>query len=1093
MNALKFIRRGIWHYKLSYLGVGAGAVLGATVLLGALIAGDSVKETLREVARQRVGEVDQVFVAGEGFFRDALATDVATDSLRAAPILFLRGQLNSQSSERGLGRVQILGVDDRFWGFAPGTGEAVTLQSREVAVNDYLAQALDLKEDDSVILRLQEPGMLSRDAPLSGEAEDVISFRAKVRAVVGDGQFGRFNLQATQLPVPTVFVPLSRLQQVVDQPARANLILLGAGKDGTSYSGDLAKHIRSRMRLLDYGLSLVDVPLAQATEIRSARIFFEAPIVEAVRARFPETLPVTSYLINTYAANGKETPYSMVAAVQSRGAAFLPELFSKEDIVINDWLAEDLALKEGQEISLAFFKLVRGNELEEATAGFRVRSIVAREGLAADQLWMPDFPGVAEAEDAQDWAPGLPLDLGRIRQKDEDYWDEHRGTPKAFISEERGRELFGNRWGEFTSLRVPTRDAPGAGLEEELLPLLQPGMAGLLLRNLGEEAQTAARSPVDIAGLFLSMSFFLIVASVALTAMLFRFNIEQRNRESGLLAALGVPAGRVLRWRLMEGLMIVTVSGVIGLFIAIAYSVGILRFLETIWSEDSAGTFFAVRLNPVSMVTGLLAFITLSMSVIWLTARKQARKSATLRLEAGAEEVRRGSVRVRLMLACGIVCVLLGAGCILARAGMGPQAAFFLSGTFLLVAGLLSYRAWLGWNGARSRRVLSSRSLAALNSGRRPTRSLVVVGIMACGVFLVIAVTAFRKHGGEEWAEKSSGAGGFAFWVETTNPINRAADAKKDPDYFELGDQRSLLGEIRPFRMGVGDDASCFNLNTATRPRLLATDVGAMAQRGAFTIREVEEGRTIEDGWNILREPAEPRVLRAFVDQTTMMWVLKKKVGDRITYQDERGEDFEVEITGALADSIFQGNMIVDEAAFLRLFPSQEGYRLFLADVPGDPGPALEELQKATADRGSTVTLTRERLEGFHGVENTYIAIFHVLGGLGLILGSAGLGIVTARNLAERREEFGILQTIGIPHRVTRSVIFKEVRAFIGWAFLIGLLAALVAILPALSGTPPMATLVGLGVMVGLIGLNSMFWAFVGYVVGYRRRAGFGG
>ena len=68
MNVLKFIRRGIWHYKLSYLGVAAGAVLGATVLLGALIAGDSVKETLRQVAAQRVGQVGHVFVAGEGFF-----------------------------------------------------------------------------------------------------------------------------------------------------------------------------------------------------------------------------------------------------------------------------------------------------------------------------------------------------------------------------------------------------------------------------------------------------------------------------------------------------------------------------------------------------------------------------------------------------------------------------------------------------------------------------------------------------------------------------------------------------------------------------------------------------------------------------------------------------------------------------------------------------------------------------------------------------------------------------------------------------------------------------------------------------------------
>ena len=78
---------------------------------------------------------------------------------------------------------------------------------------------------------------------------------------------------------------------------------------------------------------------------------------------------------------------------------------------------------------------------------------------------------MAEAEDAQDWAPGLPLDLGRIRQKDEDYWDDYRGTPKAFISEERGRELFGNRWGEFTSLRVPTEDVAGPLLEKELLPL----------------------------------------------------------------------------------------------------------------------------------------------------------------------------------------------------------------------------------------------------------------------------------------------------------------------------------------------------------------------------------------------------------------------------------------------------------------------------------------------------------------------------------------------------------------------------------------------------------------------------------------------
>ena len=234
----------------------------------------------------------------------------------------------------------------------------MALESREGGVNSYLAESLDLQESDSVIIRLQEPGMLSRDAPLSGEAEDVISFRAKVRKVVGPNQFGRFNLQATQLPVPTIFVPLNRLQQVVEQPGRANLLLVSADEEGAVDSDELASQIRSRMALEDYGLSIVDVPLVNASEVRSSRIFFEDPIVRVVQERFPAMLPVTSYLINTYAANGKETPYSMVAAVRAEGASFLPQDMKGEDIVVNEWLAEDLDLESGQELSLSFFKLV---------------------------------------------------------------------------------------------------------------------------------------------------------------------------------------------------------------------------------------------------------------------------------------------------------------------------------------------------------------------------------------------------------------------------------------------------------------------------------------------------------------------------------------------------------------------------------------------------------------------------------------------------------------------------------------------------------------------------------------------------------------
>jgi multisubunit Na+/H+ antiporter MnhB subunit len=97
---------------------------------------------------------------------------------------------------------------------------------------------------------------------------------------------------------------------------------------------------------------------------------------------------------------------------------------------------------------------------------------------------------------------------------------------------------------------------------------------------------------------------------------------------------------------------------------------------------------------------------------------------------------------------------------------------------------------------------------------------------------------------------------------------------------------------------------------------------------------------------------------------------------------------------------------------------------------------------------------------------------------------------VTARNLAERRNEFAVLNVIGVAHREIRRIIFKEVRSFIGWALVVGLGASCVAILPVFSEAPPEQTLVGLGVMVVLIGVNSLFWAFVGYLTAYRRRSG---
>ncbi len=1075
MTGMSYVLRGLWYFRKSYAGVLAGSALGAMALLGALMTGDSVKATLRQVAEARMGSIDSVLIGNDRLFRAALADDMSADGVNTAPVLFLKATATAQLSGRAMGNVQVIGVDARFWKFAPGKQNTPPPQGREFFVNEHLGHSLGLEPNETLILRFEKPSMIARDAPLAGKAAELIAMSGNVGRTCGDAEFGRFSLDTTQLPQSTVFVPIQRLQEVTGLPDKANILLLRDSKKRDHVA--LLRLLESRCKLGDYGLSVNHVPMARAVEIRTERIFFDRQVASAIQTRFPAALPVITYMANTISAKGRQTPYSMVTAC---GPQALPILTGHSSgVVLNTWEAEDLGATVGDEVRIDYYALESGNRLVERSVCLPVEGVVPLKDLAADRMWVPDFPGIATAEKTSDWDPGVPIDLKRIRDKDEAYWNAHRGTPKLFLPLAKGRELFGNRWGEFTALRVPESNTTIEQIEGGLLEAINPGLTGLVLRDLRSQNMAAATSPVDFAGLFLGMSLFLMAASVALTAMLFRFHIEQRNRESGLLEALGIPVTKVLRWYLLEGLCIVVAGCGIGVPLATVYTRLLLGFLETIWSGSGGGRMFLFHADSITILTGVMSFILLMMAVILLVTRKQARQGANMRLEAGIEEVtsyshtppRPGLFPWTVSALAAALLSTLAAHCLL-----GYPLAFFLAGFIFLVIGLTVYRWILRRRMATSGEELSLMRLAQLNCGRRATRSLVVVGTLASGVFLVVSVAAFRKHGGDEWKRRDSGAGGFAYWVETTHPANRVQGKKAGNDPSGLGEVREHFGELLPMRIGAGDDASCFNLNQVTQPRLIATDVTALSHLRAFSIKSVLAGCGRD--WNILREG---EVLRAFVDETTLLWVLKKHLGDHIIYQDEWGRPFPVEIAGTLDDSVFQGNMVVDDTRFLKHYPSAEGARLFLVDSSNDAGVGLAVLQKTLADQGAVVTTTHERLEAFHGVENTYIMIFNVLGGLGVIVGSAGLGLVTARNLLERRHEFAILHTLGIPTEVIRRVVLFEVGQFICWGLGIGVAAAIVAILPLSTargiGNP--FALVGLFVL--LVAANAWFvswWAF---------------
>lgn len=1080
MTPARYLFRSLVHHRHAHLGVLAGAILGATVLLGALFAGDSVKASLRQLAEQRTGRATHVLTSGDRFFREALAADFAAAAgpgVRTAPAILTRGTAVHATTQARAHAVQLAGVTPAFWELAPRPARVAFPPDDAVIINDTLARRLNLARGDTVVVRFPKPGILAGNAPIAGGETTLQTLRGTVAAIVGDTGFGRFSLDGTQLPPATVFLPIARLQQALEQPARANLLLIERGPVAAGPAADLAAALGRAVQLADYGLGLRWLETPRAFELTSTRIFLDPELDAAARAAWPEAQPVTSYLVNEFKVRDRTAPYSIGTATTPGAAPFLPADLGPRELVLNDWLAQDLAAGAGDTVRLAYYQAADGGTLVERTAEFRVRAVVPLAGLAADRAWMPEFPGITNTDSPREWNPGLPLDLTRIRDQDEKYWDDHRGAPKAFLSPAAGRELWSTRWGTHTALRVAAPREREAELTAALRQSLRPEMNQLLLRDFGAAAAAAASPSVDFAGLFVGLSFFLILAALGLVALLFHFSLLQRNREDALLGAVGVAPRTVLRWRLLEGGTILLLGAAAGLPLAVLYTRGILRFLATIWSGAGEGAAFAFAAAPASLAAGLGAFLLLSLAAVWLAARRLARRALSIRLAASAEEsvasdrIQRNSRR----LAAGAALAAAAAVALSGR-GLPAQVAFYLAGFALLVAGLALCRAWLAAapvsDATGAAAAIDPARLGLLNLKARRTRSLTVTGLIATAVFMVLSVASFRKQIGSDWLERGSGTGGFAFWVETTAPQNPARDGT-DGRFEIFSAAAADLGAILPLRAGAGDNANCFNLNSTAQPQLLAVDPAKFAALQAFRPRV--PGAT-SGGWEALRPAAGADApLPAFVDATTLQWALKRKVGDVLTYTDENGRAFAVRIAGTLADSVFQGYLVVDEAAFLARFPSHAGYSVFLVDAkdPAKIAALQPRLQAATGDAGGRVDTTRDVLAAFHRIENTYIAIFNVLGSLGVVLGSLGLAIVVARNLRERRGEFAVMAAIGIPPAVLGRLVFAEFSRLVLWGLAIGAAASAIAVFPNLAGLPPAPTLALVSALLaGIVGLN---------------------
>ncbi|MFN0051658.1 MAG: ABC transporter permease [Planctomycetales bacterium] len=230
MSRSKLLLQSLRYYWRTHLAVLLGVVAGTAVLAGALIVGDSVRGSLREMTLVRLGNIDHV-LSGPRFVREELAADLAALPEFAerfsniAPAIVLPSTLEKPSPDgtatlARAGQVNLYGVDDRLWklvapsGSSPPRGDALLLSAA-------VARQLNVAAGDSVILSVELPSDIPRDSLLGKRDQSAVQFPVEVQGILPETSgVGRLGLHPDQQLPRNAFVALGTLQDRLGLAAR---------------------------------------------------------------------------------------------------------------------------------------------------------------------------------------------------------------------------------------------------------------------------------------------------------------------------------------------------------------------------------------------------------------------------------------------------------------------------------------------------------------------------------------------------------------------------------------------------------------------------------------------------------------------------------------------------------------------------------------------------------------------------------------------------------------------------------------------------------------------------------------------------------
>lgn len=1152
MNLIRLAARSAAYFWRSNIAIALGVAAAVAILVGALLIGESMRGSLRQITLDRLGHIDDVLLANH-FLRQALAQELLNEESlsdiysAAIPGIMLPEttvEYRIDNTVRRAVDATLYAVPDEFWTL--DSGSAYSLDGQQAIINQSLAHELQLSDSPppTITLRLVFRQQLSSDSAL-GKKEGLIHSLpdVSVAQVIPDHGLGRFGMRPTQMAPQNVFVSMSWLQDQLghelfkgkEDYAQANAIFLRR-TPGTSAQAEFPDDWLARLplQLPDLGLRLVPVvqqfqsadqetpqTVFEYFSLSADKLVFDDACADRIRDLLPTAQPVFTYLANRMQVvrqgqvGDDAIPFSMVSGWDwTSDAALISAVngepigaLGKNEIVLNEWSASNLSCQIGDTIRLTYFEpeAVGGNEVErsvdlrlvdvaklaepEEPFRRRGRELIAPifqepPTLANDPHFTPLVPGLTDAESIDAWS--LPFETPGIRPADDDYWSNHRTTPKGFVSLETAQQLWISRFGQVTTFRIPAsvgEEQLRSTLETGLRPRAADfGVQWIPLRANGLQASGGA-TPFDL--LFLGLSSFVMLSALILITLLVRLALQQRANQVGILSAVGFRFSQVVRLWIAEMIFVCVIGGIGGVILGIGYAQFMLWGLRNWWVGALGTPFMQLHISPAPLVIGALLGIGVGLLAIvwtlWRMRRVPASELLAGRMELAAPHRKRRArwlIGVAAIFTLGAVALLITAT---GQAGEMQAGMFFGSGFLALAALLMAVRYWLRGAGIASRSKLRFEGLAILNAQRHPLRSTLTIGLVAVASFLITAISAFRI------APDAEGRGGFDFVATSNQPLFADLNTVEGRESLLLQPKKfSPQAVVVSMRLKDGDDASCTNPYQVAQPRVLGVSPQAR--------REFASENQTPFGWaGALDGPSGPWTLLAgdetadgpipaVIDKNTAWYSLKIfRLGTIFEVRYDTGERVEFQLVGLLNNTILQGSILIAEEDFRRVFPDEAGYRFFLIRAPlSDRATLLGQLENDLSDQGFDGREAQEILGELLAVQNTYLSAFQALGALGLLLGTIGLAAVQLRNILERRKELALFRAVGFHDSRLVWLVFLESFALLATGIGVGVAAALIAVLPHFlfgNASVPWGPLAGLFVIVLTVGWVIVWWS----------------